>query len=123
MSTTFGVIVKEKEIKIARRWSDGYGATMRFTNDLAETLPDETPVIPLDNSAQGIYTIGDIKDHIKDRDQRDRALNVVEKSIKRRYNAQIIEELEKAYNSSDEALKVCDYLEDRIKELKQELNG
>lgn len=24
-------------------------------------LPNETPVIPLDNTAQGIFTIGDIK--------------------------------------------------------------
>ena len=27
-------------------------------------LPDETKVIPLDNTAQGIYTIGDIKKQI-----------------------------------------------------------
>ena len=35
-------------------------------------------------------------------------------------NQRIIEELEKAYNSSDKALEVCDYLEDRIKQLKRE---
>lgn len=33
-------------------------------NPLAVLLPDDTPVIPLDNTAQGIYTIGDIKKEI-----------------------------------------------------------
>ena len=32
-----------------------------FTNDLAEYLPDDLKVYPLDNTAQGIYTIGDCK--------------------------------------------------------------
>lgn len=34
----------------------------RWLNPLASRLPDETRVFPLDNSAQGIYTIGDIKE-------------------------------------------------------------
>lgn len=32
-----------------------------FTNDLAEYLRDNLKVYPLDNTAQGIYTIGDCK--------------------------------------------------------------
>ena len=66
MSTTFGVRIKktcscgegtyDEDIKVAFR-SNG----IRFTNDLAHLLPNDTPVIPLDNSPQGIFTIGDIK--------------------------------------------------------------
>ena len=41
---------------------------MRFTNKLAELLPDDTLVIPLDNTAQGVYTIGDIKKEIEKTD-------------------------------------------------------
>jgi hypothetical protein len=37
------------------------GRGIRWTNHLSPLLPDETPVYPLDNTAQGIYTIGDIK--------------------------------------------------------------
>ena len=33
----------------------------RWLNPLADKLPDNTLVFPLDNTAQGIYTIGDIK--------------------------------------------------------------
>lgn len=64
MSTTFGVIIPTKEnedpIEVAFRTK-----SIIWTNPLAELLPDETPVIPLDNTAQGIYTIGDIKAQIK----------------------------------------------------------
>lgn len=63
MSTTFGVVIPNREneepIEVAFR-SNG----IRFTNPLAELLSDETPVVPLDNTAQGIYTIGDIKKEI-----------------------------------------------------------
>ncbi len=41
---------------------------MRFTNKLAQMLPDETPVIALDNGQQGVHTIGDIKEQIKQTD-------------------------------------------------------
>jgi hypothetical protein len=37
---------------------------MWFTDELAEMLPNNTPVEALDNSTQGIHTIGDIKNHI-----------------------------------------------------------
>ena len=61
MSTTFGVEIKniigiEKVVEVAFR-SNG----MRFINPLAHLLPDDTPVIALDNTSQGVYTIGDIK--------------------------------------------------------------
>ena len=65
MSTTFGIITKSgEERSIARRVGGTNGAEMWFTDELAEMLPDNTPVEPLDNSSQGIYTIGDIKNHI-----------------------------------------------------------
>jgi len=63
MSTTFAVKVPSlydeeviEEIDVAFR--SNY---IRWENPLAQLLPDETEVIPTDNSAQGIYTIGDIK--------------------------------------------------------------
>ena len=63
MSTTFGVKTEEDIVEVAFR-SNG----MRFTNKLAELLPDDTLVIPLDNTAQGVYTIGDIKKKIEQTD-------------------------------------------------------
>ena len=60
MSTTFGVETSSGElVEVAFRTS-----FIMWTNDLAEMLPSDTPVIPLDNTAQGIYTIGDIEDKI-----------------------------------------------------------
>ena len=63
MSTTFGVKVKDDYVEVAFR-SNG----MRFINALAHLLPDDTPVIPLDNTAQGVHTIGDVKRKIKGTD-------------------------------------------------------
>ena len=68
MSTTFGVEIKGDDglgdvVEVAFR-SNG----MRFTNELAHLLPDDTPVIALDNSQQGVYTIGDIKKAIEKSD-------------------------------------------------------
>ena len=63
MSTTFGVEVKDNVVEVAFR-SNG----MRFINELAELLPDDTLVIPLDNTAQGVYTIGDVKKEIENTD-------------------------------------------------------
>lgn len=48
-------------LRVAVRPNSG---SMRWTNVLAELLPDETRVYPLDNSAQGIFTIKDIKESI-----------------------------------------------------------
>jgi hypothetical protein len=41
----------------------------RWMNFLASRLPDDTRVFPLDNTAQGIYTIGDIKNFLKAEDE------------------------------------------------------
>jgi hypothetical protein len=63
MSTTFAVKIEHSgmEVEVARRSS----GEMWFTHGLAELLSDETPVIPTDNTAQGVYTIGDIRAHIR----------------------------------------------------------
>lgn len=67
MSTTFGVKVStwindlhigEEIVEVAFR---GNTNGIKFTNLLSTLLPDNTEVIPLDNTAQGIFTIGDIK--------------------------------------------------------------
>ena len=69
MSTTFAVKVKynnpalDDYVEVAFR-SNG----MRFINALAHLLPDDTPVIPLDNTAQGVHTIGDVKREIENTD-------------------------------------------------------
>lgn len=73
MSTTFGIyICRENGNKIEDRpeFQDennfislayrGNGTGIRWTNDIAGLLPIETKVYPLDNNAQGIFTIGDI---------------------------------------------------------------
>ena len=68
MSTTFGVkIPSTGEIEpIARRVGIGNGEIdVYFINPLAELLPDDLQVEAIDNSHQGIYTIGDIKTKIK----------------------------------------------------------
>jgi hypothetical protein len=63
MSTTFAVKIDHTgmEVEVAKRSS----GEIWFTHGLAELLPDETPVIPTDNTAQGIYTIGDIRAAIR----------------------------------------------------------
>lgn len=43
----------------------GNGTGIKWTNDLATLLPVETKVYPLDNNAQGIFTIGDIFNEIQ----------------------------------------------------------
>ena len=62
MSTTFAVVLQNGAPGqiVARRVS----GEMWFTDPMAEMLPDETKVTPTDNTAQGIYTIGDIRDLI-----------------------------------------------------------
>jgi len=69
MSTTFGVkIPSTGEIEpIARRRGIGNGQVeVYFTNPLAELLPDDTEVEAIDNSPQGIFTIGDIKEKMEE---------------------------------------------------------
>ena len=62
MSTTFAIPVKDKMVEIARRRGIGAGeVTIIWLNDLVEVLPDETPVEPIDNTAQGVYTLKDLR--------------------------------------------------------------
>ena len=62
MSTTFVIKVKDKQVEIARRRGIGKGeVAIIWLNDLVEILPDETPVVPTDNSAQGVETLGDLR--------------------------------------------------------------
>ena len=53
-----GDIREEDFIEVAIRGNSGW---IIWIKELAEFLPDDLRVYPLDNSAQGIYTIGDIK--------------------------------------------------------------
>lgn len=43
------------------------GGNDRWLSPFGEMLPRDMRVFPLDNSAQGIYTIGDIKDYLKNK--------------------------------------------------------
>jgi len=62
MSTTFVVEVGDKQIEVARRRGIGHGqVAIIWLNDLVEILPDETPVVPTDNSPQGVETLGDLR--------------------------------------------------------------
>jgi hypothetical protein len=79
MSTTFGIPKEPIDIDLGD--ADGiyyyinpdifekvFFRTMnnsRWLNDLAKSLPDETKVYALDNTQQGVYTIGDIKQLMK----------------------------------------------------------
>ena len=62
MSTTFAIKVKDKEIEVARRRGIGHGqVAIIWLNDLVEILPDGTPVVPTDNTPQGVETLGDLR--------------------------------------------------------------
>ena len=61
MSTTFGVQVGDELMPVARRnYIDGSRVSITFTNPLARLLPSDTLVVPMDNTAQGVETIGDL---------------------------------------------------------------
>jgi hypothetical protein len=66
MSTTFGIeipsLFDENELEIVE--VAFRSSFVRWKSAIARALPDDTPVIPLDNSAQGIYTIGDIRKEV-----------------------------------------------------------
>jgi|TARA_R110000744_G_scaffold39109_4_gene89105 hypothetical protein len=63
MSTIFGITIPRTGETIEVAFRSHY---VRWLNPLAHLLPNKTKVEPLDNSAQGIYTIGDIKKAIKE---------------------------------------------------------
>ncbi len=66
MATTFGVKIPTEHrfyTEIAYRFS-GLGNHIRifiYDKELFDKLPDETEVMALDNTPQGIFTIGDIR--------------------------------------------------------------
>jgi hypothetical protein len=79
MSTTFGIPKEPINIELGdadgiyyyinpdifeKVWFRSSGNS-KWLNDLAKSLPNETKVYALDNSQQGIYTIGDIKQLMK----------------------------------------------------------
>ncbi len=62
MSTTFGAKIKRKKVEVAlRHCKGGWGAFFEWKSETASLLPDNTSVFPMDNTAQGITTIGDIR--------------------------------------------------------------
>ena len=81
MSTTFGILregleedkIFDEDGNIYPYINEDYCFTVVFfrgcyscwEKDLASRLPNDTKVYPLDNSAQGIYTIGDCKKHLE----------------------------------------------------------
>ena len=81
MSTTFGIPIRKIDIELGnddgiydyidesffeKVWLRSYGVGgCRWLNNVAPLLPDDTKVYALDNSHQGIYTIGDIKKEMK----------------------------------------------------------
>ena len=61
MSTTFVVQVGDELMPVARRNGIGAGRVgITFTNPLARLLPSDTQVVPMDNTAQGVETVGDL---------------------------------------------------------------
>jgi hypothetical protein len=89
MSTIFGIHRKGKKIKLVdddlpeEYFQDGrigdefievahrgnFGRIV-WDNEVAQFLDDSIPVYPLDNTAQGIYTIGDLKKEINEQNKR-----------------------------------------------------
>lgn len=87
MSTTFGIPIKkvddldlnqydevmnyylthEDDELFTDVWYRSMG-NCRWLNPLAELLPDDTKVYALDNSQQFVYTIGDIKQKMKEQE-------------------------------------------------------
>jgi hypothetical protein len=81
MSTTFGIPQRQVELsKLVDEDNELYDYidtsffekvffrsmnNSRWMNSLANRLPNDTRVFPLDNTAQGIYTIEDIKKFLK----------------------------------------------------------
>jgi hypothetical protein len=80
MSTKFGIPIREVDIELGDEYGifdyicEDFFQDVAFRSDygkfrwcmaLADELPDDTRVYALDNSQQGIYTIGDIKKQIE----------------------------------------------------------
>jgi hypothetical protein len=80
MSTIFGIHRENKKIELIddalpeEYWEKSEEfipvafrgrKSLYWKNEVARFLPDDFPVYALDNTAQGIYTIGDVKREIK----------------------------------------------------------
>ena len=65
--TIFGIKVIDLDgvsetVEVAVRIGVGNGkVTVAWINALAHLLPDEHPVIPMDNDAHGVETLGDLR--------------------------------------------------------------
>lgn len=77
MSTTFGIPQRQVELsKLVDEDGELYeyievffrGRYSRWLNPLSSRLSDDTRIFPLDNSAQGIYTIGDARKFLKEKE-------------------------------------------------------
>jgi len=67
MGTTFGVKIPGRDdlVEIAKRTGKGhFGVHFQWLNPLGELLDNEVKLIPLDNTAQGIHNVGQVKHHI-----------------------------------------------------------
>ena len=74
MSTTFGIKIPSTGdiIPVAKRVGIGNGeVSVYFINPLAELLNDDLEVVTIDNTQQGVFTIGDIKNLIKKENETD----------------------------------------------------
>ena len=71
MSTTFAVKTSDGEMKnVARRTGKaGGGVNLYWTDSMAEMLADDTIVEAIDNTPQGIFTIGDIKNAMREAEE------------------------------------------------------
>ena len=64
MSTTFGIKIPslyEDNVVVMEEVAFRSGNGVRWLNPLAQMLPDFMHVEAIDNSPQGVYTIGDLK--------------------------------------------------------------
>ena len=62
MSTVFAVKTGSGVSEVAVRVGIGNGKVgIDWINPLGKLLDNDTPVVPIDNSPQGVKTIGDIK--------------------------------------------------------------
>ena len=83
MSTTFGIPQRQVDLsKLIDEDNELYdyidtsffekvffrGGYSRWLNPLSSRLSDDTRIFPLDNSAQGIYTIGDARKFLKEKE-------------------------------------------------------
>lgn len=123
MSTTFAVELKDGTLKdIARRVGKGVlGVELRFTDEMAELLPDDHQVIAIDNSAQGVFTIGDIRLHIRKQEQAEEELEELEEleeeqswikdptTIERRKRDSIFVPLQDAWHKEHDYVEVTEW--------------